>query len=1351
MTLSNPRPNPYVGPRAFETGETLYGRDHELQELLDLLIAERIVLLYSPSGAGKSSLIHAGLVPRLREVGFHVLPVVRVNQEPAQDLKSPTRAGDDEPVIKPPEQAPINRYLFSTLLSLEEGMPSEQQLEASQLSALSLTDYLDQRPISMQLDLESGEPPSQLLIFDQFEEVITLDPTDQEGKAVFFAQLGAALRDRNRWALISLREDYVAALDPYLRHIPTRLSNRFRLDLLGVSSARQAIQQPVKNSGIDFSQPAVNKLVNDLRQIQVQLPDGSMETRLGPYVEPVQLQVVCFHLWQQLSPEKMLITEDDLSSIGNVDQSLASYYASQASVSASRANVKERLIRNWFEHELITESGLRGQVLMGADSSKGLANTAIRMLVDAHLVRAEKRLGATWFELAHDRLIQPVRSDNATWFQENLSLLQRQASLWAQQNRSETLYLREEPLAEAEKWASEHPDELSQIDQDFLTACLEVRTREEAALAAAERERQLKLEAAEKVAEAERLRAEEQSRAASRLRRRAFILAGVLILAIFMAALAVINQQAAQRNAQRAEEQRTTAEAASNLAVANAATAQAASTLAYDNALIAEANAVEARAASTAAVAQQITAEYNAQVARTQEQLARQQANLARSRELASVALSSLKQDSELSLLLSKEALGISDTGQALDALLRGLQRNLSRKAEKSGQIIPRQEISVYSLASSPDGRRIAWGGTDGLFKVWDLEAQDYAWRNITTPGQIVTAMIYTPDGQTLITGDTTGTLDFWDIQSGRKVRSLPSNISQISDLAFSPDGTTLAYSGKAQGTEANIYTRNLETDVLQGFRIRQGEVAEASTIAWSPDGKLLASGGPDRIVHIWDAATGEEIETIKNIVMDNAFINIYEGPIRSLAFSPNGKWLVTGSEDNEGGIKDKTILMWDTSAWTQEAPVIFQGKNDDVTVLAFSPDGQSLVAGYDNGDTAIWNFNKQEINEIISGHTQSVTALDFSPFEEALLLATSSLDQSILLHNLIAPQSLNTPLVEDKGNPTRLAVDLDGMLLIGGDNAGELSLWEYNPASGGENQLDTGGAIPNIGFALSVYGSRLATIQEDGNIHISEKSGEEVLSIAIPQSTVEVIDVSGQSSSSEEVSIIDSLAFSVDEETLAGGACSQRRRVTDPLTNLVTESCLQNTLFLWNLTSGELLQQIPSNQTSAILSMAFNPQDANSLAVGYRNGAIQFWNLETAEPVGLPLIGLGGSVTSLSFHSDGDILASGGENNLIALWNLSPPQMIGDPIAGSDGGVTGLAFSTDNSALYSASNRGSVYRWNVMEWQNIACDLAQRNLTETEWQQFFPGQAYRPTCEQIPIETPAPTPTLAATPTPTP
>ena len=104
-----PRTNPYIGPRAFQRGETLYARDREVMELLDLLIAERVVLLHSPSGAGKTSLIQAALTPELEREGFCVLPPMRVSLEPPAPL--------DQAEDKPP-----NRYVFSLLLSLEEAL-----------------------------------------------------------------------------------------------------------------------------------------------------------------------------------------------------------------------------------------------------------------------------------------------------------------------------------------------------------------------------------------------------------------------------------------------------------------------------------------------------------------------------------------------------------------------------------------------------------------------------------------------------------------------------------------------------------------------------------------------------------------------------------------------------------------------------------------------------------------------------------------------------------------------------------------------------------------------------------------------------------------------------------------------------------------------------------------------------------------------------------------------------------------------------------------------------------------------------------------------------------------------------
>src|SRR5262245_65449729 len=99
---THPAPNPYPGPRPFRSGEKLYGRDREITQLFYLLSAERIVVLHSPSGAGKSSLLNAGLVPRLRQERFDVWPTIRLSQ-PAADGR--------------------NRFVNSMTYSLEESLP----------------------------------------------------------------------------------------------------------------------------------------------------------------------------------------------------------------------------------------------------------------------------------------------------------------------------------------------------------------------------------------------------------------------------------------------------------------------------------------------------------------------------------------------------------------------------------------------------------------------------------------------------------------------------------------------------------------------------------------------------------------------------------------------------------------------------------------------------------------------------------------------------------------------------------------------------------------------------------------------------------------------------------------------------------------------------------------------------------------------------------------------------------------------------------------------------------------------------------------------------------------------------
>ena len=216
------RTNPYVGPRALRYGEHIYGRDRESLDLRDLLIAERVVLLYSPSGAGKTSLIQAGLIPEMEKEEFEVLPVIRVG-------KKPSVAG--------------NRYITSAIVSLEENRTPNEPAFASNCDGASFAECLEKLNGPSRSD-------STLMIFDQFEEILTTDPLDREAKAEFFNQLGEVLRDPRRWALFAIREDYVAALDPYLRALPTRLKSTFRLDLLTTDCARNAINNRRANSEV---------------------------------------------------------------------------------------------------------------------------------------------------------------------------------------------------------------------------------------------------------------------------------------------------------------------------------------------------------------------------------------------------------------------------------------------------------------------------------------------------------------------------------------------------------------------------------------------------------------------------------------------------------------------------------------------------------------------------------------------------------------------------------------------------------------------------------------------------------------------------------------------------------------------------------------------------------------------------------------------------------------------------------------------------------------------------------------------------------------------------------------------
>lgn len=448
--------NPYVGPRPFRRGERLRGRDREALGLADKLLGERIVLLHSPSGAGKTSLIQAMLVPAMEERGFQIC---------ARTVPSFSALRVNNP---PPSTFPVrNRYVFSAVLGLLDGAAED----ASALADVTLAEALDRLRERPQAE------PYQFLVFDQLEEVLTLNPADREFQLAFFRQLGEALDDDRRWALLSMREDYMGGLDRFTPQLPTGLRSRYRLDFLEKDAALDAIQGPARERGVDFTDEAAAALVDNLRKVRVQGPCQEPTEISGPYVEPVHLQVVCHRLWRSLhdrmGADLRSITAEQIQPFRDIAGALGAYYADAVKETARRTGTDERLLRDWFENQLITANHFRSQTVTGPAGEDVASAGVLAELELRYLVRADMRAGTLWYELSHDRLVEPVLSDNAAWRRMNLADWQNRAEQWRRNGKDRSLLLTGDSLRVARQAVSgrqENGTAAERNEQEFVEA-----------------------------------------------------------------------------------------------------------------------------------------------------------------------------------------------------------------------------------------------------------------------------------------------------------------------------------------------------------------------------------------------------------------------------------------------------------------------------------------------------------------------------------------------------------------------------------------------------------------------------------------------------------------------------------------------------------------------------------------------------------------------------------------------------------------------------------------------------------------------------------------------------------------
>ncbi|WP_198084413.1 hypothetical protein [Variovorax sp. E3] len=393
---------PFVGPAPLSTKNRLFGRDAEVEELHWRVVADRIMVLYSPSGAGKTSLLAAenGLLNELRE-RFHVSPVLRFS-------------GSTE--------MPLTMRLLG-------------QLEAAGFGSIqsgdSLAAYCTRVPMPA-----SALPKRLLLVIDQFEELFTTGASSAVQED-FFRQLGHLLASEGTpvWFIASMREEYYSWLDQFRDLVPTRLLNTFRLNLLSLDQAIGAIRGPLETCGVELTLDSSGKgapelIALELSKSKVRTPDGKVELVPGATVEPVQLQVICANLWRRLSEKGpvTVISPADLQEF-RLDTALQEYCHEQLARCATSSK-QGSIVRDWIDRKLLTPSGLRAAATVDPSDPEAPQMEELRRLQEAHLVRRQSRQDGEWFELAHDSLASPIRLSIEAWRAEHYAVWQQLARSW---------------------------------------------------------------------------------------------------------------------------------------------------------------------------------------------------------------------------------------------------------------------------------------------------------------------------------------------------------------------------------------------------------------------------------------------------------------------------------------------------------------------------------------------------------------------------------------------------------------------------------------------------------------------------------------------------------------------------------------------------------------------------------------------------------------------------------------------------------------------------------------------------------------------------------------------------------
>jgi WD40 repeat protein len=895
--------NPYVGPGPYRRGDTrvFVGRDDETNELLARLISEGVVLFHALSGAGKSSLVNAGLIPKLEEEGYTVLPVTRVGTR----LPGDVHREDGNPFIA---------NMLWHLTTAKEG-PAWTEGE-SWIATGSLKDYLR----LTRAPAGTAQKPH-VLVIDQFEEILTTHLDCAALREGLFAQIRDALcEDPLLSVLLVAREEFAARLQRFREWLPGDRLVAFHMEQLRTEEAAKAVREPAARRQCAIGDDAVDLIVSDLSGINV---DGEGTIVPGEYVEPVTLQVVCFQLWSELTddgiqpPPARVDAKTIRSALGITrrdslsNRALTVFYETTIREVAAERSVSEAVIRGWFSEKLLTASGVRTQVLREAVKTGGLRNDVVDALARRHLLRAEQARNATWYELVHDRLIAPIQHSNAQALPKVVRQILRDVRIWEVNHEVPRYLYNGSRLGRAEELRRKHPELLNVDDVNkFLLASAAVETRNTrilrwslltAVVAAA-------VAVFFAVAFGDRARvARSRALAASSLGTVSSDPDRALLLALEAADTDWVD--AGRTGDGRSD----SVSQALNTALQNVRTERL-----YRNPLVPAVAAAGAASASAAAAAPREDPALGVAFVRDQDILVTfsesgliRQLNWVTGEPVADDLHATPRTNSGTRgtpfAATSDRLMWASDSGTV------GIWDAAKARASAEWQPVVR---GVQSIAVDPSGRYLAIAG--GGLEVRNLES--HASVSLPVPADVsVCAVAFGPDGQLAYSTGDTVILAGLDPSKSRHELKRPFPARGAARLAmcaltFDATGQHLL-AGDSEGV-VTVWNTNAGPEPPRNVIADSRGALQA--IAASPDGIHFATGGADGTIRFWKLGAAVPVLELAG----------HRGPVRSLAFTGLGDRLASGSMDG-------AVRIWNVARLPQLRRVEGVSLTPDGTLLA--------------------------------------------------------------------------------------------------------------------------------------------------------------------------------------------------------------------------------------------------------------------------------------------------------------------------------------------------------------------------------------------------------------------------------